>query len=189
MFIQTETTPNPSTLKFLPGREVVKGGTANFNHVADAEKKSPLAVELLQLKHVCGVFFGSDFISITKSDSVEWSDLKPTILGTLLDYFSSEKPIIMDGATLEHKSSKKVHSKDTDPIVEKIKELLETRVRPAVAQDGGDIIFHEYDDGIVYLSMLGACGGCPSSTMTLKMGIENMLKYYIPEVVEVRPVN
>ncbi len=188
MFIETELTPNPATLKFLPNRTIIRGGTVNFSKSEDATGISPFAEEMFAIENITGVFLGSNFITLTKAEGAEWDTLKPQILGTMIEYLSSEKSIMQEGATLKSDEVEKTYSKDIQDIVDQIKELLETRVRPAVAQDGGDIIFHDYDEGIVYLSMLGACAGCPSSTATLKMGIENMLKYYIPEIIEVRPV-
>jgi len=181
MFIQTEETPNPATLKFLPGRPVLAEGTADFRD-ADAAGRSPLAKELFKVDGVAGVFFGSDFITVTKGDDKEWYLLKPAILGTIMEHYTAGKPIMLES------EGEVAEEEDDDEIVSTIKELLDTRVRPAVAMDGGDIVFHGFEDGIVYLHMQGACAGCPSSTMTLKMGIENMLKHYLPEVVEVRPV-
>ena len=178
MFIQTETTPNPATLKFLPGQEVMSHGTANFVDLAAAER-SPLATRIFGVEGVTGVFFGSDFITVTKG-AVDWNDIKPAVLGSIMDHFTSGDPIVLASAESSD------DAEDDDGVVMQIKELLETRVRPAVAQDGGDIIFHGFEDGIVHLEMHGACAGCPSSTMTLKHGIENMLKYYVPEVQEVR---
>lgn len=183
MFIQTEQTPNPASLKFLPGREVLPGRTAHF---ADAESAAaaPLAQRLFAVDGVVGVFFGHDFVTVTKADGAEWYALKPAILGALMEHLTSGKPVLVEAEA----ESGHGGSADDDEIVTQIKELLDTRVRPAVAQDGGDIVFHGFERGVVYLRMHGACAGCPSSTMTLKAGIENMLRHYIPEVVEVRPV-
>lgn len=184
MFIQTESTPNPATLKFLPGQTVLEEGTADFP-TADAAGPSPLAQRLFGIDGVTGVFFGPDFVTVTKADKVEWQHLKPALLGAIMEHFQSGAPVI-EGSVKGlggHESTG-----EDSAIVGQIKELLDTRVRPAVAQDGGDIIFHGFERGIVYLHMQGACAGCPSSTITLKMGIENLLKHYIPEVVEVRPV-
>jgi Fe-S cluster biogenesis protein NfuA len=184
MFIQTESTPNPATLKFLPGHTVLQNGTADFPTSANSDK-SPLAKRIFSVEGVSGVFFGSDFITVTKESDTEWEHIKPAILGVILEHFQSGDP------TLLEENAKKDHEQHDGPdaeIVNKIKELLDTRVRPAVAQDGGDITFHGYESGIVYLHMQGACAGCPSSTMTLKMGIENLLKHFIPEVQEVRPI-
>jgi len=187
MFIQTEQTPNPQTLKFLPGRIVMKEGTAFFQNIDDVAN-SPLAKRLFIVDGVIGVFFGSDFITITKSEDLDWQVIKPAILGAIMDHFNSEEPII--NKVVSNKDSESLKTDEKNPeIVKQIKELLDTRVRPAVAMDGGDIIYQSFKDGIVYLHMQGACSGCPSSTATLKMGIENMLKHYVPEVVEVRQVD
>ncbi len=183
MFIQTESTPNHATLKFLPGRTVMAQGTANFPEPG-AAARSPLAQRLFTLPGVTGVFLGGDFITVSKDDSADWYQLKPSVLGVIMEHFTSGQPVILDagdGAAAEA-------DEDEDEVVQQIRELLETRVRPAVAQDGGDIIFHRYEDGVVYLHMQGSCSGCPSSTATLKAGIENMLRHYVPEVVEVRAV-
>lgn len=184
MFIQTEATPNPSTLKFLPGRTVLATGTADF---PDAEKAdtSPLAQRIFAVDGVEGLFFGPDFISVAKGDA-EWAHIKPAILGAIMEHFTSGDPVMLTDAAADGGHSE--HEGPDGEIVGQIKELLDTRVRPAVAQDGGDITFHRFEEGIVYLSMRGACAGCPSSTMTLKMGIENLLRHYIPDVTEVRPV-
>ena len=184
MFIQTESTPNPATLKFLPGQTVMEQGTADFPNENSASS-SPLAKRLFTLKGVTGVFLGIDFITVTKPDEIDWEHIKPSILGAIMDHFQSGAPII-DGE--QSGSVHAEHSGEHAEIVGQIKELLDSRVRPAVAQDGGDITFHGFERGIVYLQMQGACAGCPSSTMTLKMGIENLLRHYIPEVTEVRPV-
>ncbi|MFQ5774130.1 MAG: NifU family protein [Kiloniellaceae bacterium] len=181
MFIQTEQTPNPATLKFLPGREVLGARTADFPDSGSASR-SPLAQRLFQIEGVSRVFLGADFITITKADDQEWYLLKPAILGVIMEHFTAGRPALIEEAA---PAAEAVSEEDSE-IVAQIKELLDTRVRPAVAQDGGDIIFHGYEDGVVYLHMQGACSGCPSSTATLKMGIENMLRHYIPEVVEVR---
>ena len=183
MFIQTESTPNPATLKFLPGQDVLGLGTADFPN-PDAAHGSPLAMRLFGIAGVTGVFLGSDFITVTKRDDVEWQHMKPEILGAIMEHFQSGAPI-MEG---EADSGHVMHEGPDAEIVGQIKELLDSRVRPAVAQDGGDITFHGFERGVVYLHMKGACAGCPSSTMTLKMGIENLLRHYIPEVTEVRPV-
>lgn len=180
MFIQTEPTPNPATLKFLPGRMVMPSGTADFPD-AESARRSPLAERLFQLDGVTGVFFGYDFITVAKSDEQDWQILKPMVLGAIMEHFTSGRSLMNDAGTA-------AASGEDSEIVSQIKELLETRVRPAVAQDGGDIIFHSFEDGIVYLHMQGSCSGCPSSTATLKHGIENMLKYYVPEVVAVQAV-
>ena len=185
MFIQTESTPNPATLKFLPGQTVLPMGTADFP-TADTADKSPLAQRLFAVEGVTGVFFGTDFVTITKADAVEWDHIKPALLGAIMEHYQSGAPVMADGA--EASSGHAEHDAADDAVVGQIKELLDTRVRPAVAQDGGDITFHGFDRGVVYLHMQGACAGCPSSTLTLKMGIENLLRHYIPEVTEVRPV-
>ena len=185
MFIQTEATPNPATLKFLPSRSVMAEGTANFTD-AEAAQRSPLAERLFRVEGVTGVFLGSDFITITKSDETGWDVVKPPLLGIIMEHFTAGRPVIL--AEAAPPAPKETADEEDDEIVVQIKELLDTRVRPAVAQDGGDIIFEGYEDGIVYLHLQGSCSGCPSSTMTLKMGIENLLKHYVPEVVEVRSV-
>lgn len=186
MFIQTEQTPNPATLKFLPGREVLAAGTANFPDAASAAR-SPLAERLFQVEGVVGVFFGTDFVSVTKEEDREWYLMKPGILGVIMEHFTAGRPVLLDDAGAGDEGHSADAGEDNE-IVTQIKELLDTRVRPAVAQDGGDIVFRGFEKGVVYLHMQGACSGCPSSTATLKMGIENMLRHYIPEVVEVRPV-
>ena len=184
MFIQTESTPNPATLKFMPGQPVLEAGTADFPTEA-ATGSSPLARRIFGVPGVTGVFFGTDFVTVTKDLDNEWDHLKPAILGAIMEHYQSGAAVIEgEGQAVAHAD----HSGADSGIVEQIKELLDTRVRPAVAQDGGDITFHGFDRGIVYLHMQGACAGCPSSTLTLKMGIENLLRHYIPEVVEVRPV-
>ncbi len=184
MFIQTESTPNPATLKFLPGQAVLATGTADFPS-ADTAGNSPLAQRVFAVDGVTAVFFGSDFVTVTKKDDVEWDHIKPSILGAIMEHYQSGKPAIEGEAEATGHAA---HDGPDGEIVNQIKELLDARVRPAVAQDGGDITFHGFDRGIVYLHMQGACAGCPSSTLTLKMGIENLLRHYIPEVVEVRPV-
>jgi Fe-S cluster biogenesis protein NfuA len=182
MFIQTEQTPNPATLKFLPGCTVMAQGTANFP-ASDTAARSPLAMRLFGIDGVIGVFLGSDFITVAKSDDIEWHVLKPSILGGLMEHLTAELPIIDgDGASEESDDG------DDDEVVGQIKELIDTRVRPAVAQDGGDIVYRGFDKGVVYLHLQGACAGCPSSSVTLKNGIENMLKHYVPEVVRVEEV-
>jgi Fe-S cluster biogenesis protein NfuA len=186
MFIQTESTPNPATLKFLPGLTVLETGTADFPS-ADAAESSPLARRIFAVDQVKGVFFGTDFVTVTKSDTAEWDHVKPAILGAIMEHFQSGAPV-MEGEA-QPAGGHAEHDGEDGEIVGQIKTLLDTRVRPAVAQDGGDITFHGFDRGVVYLHMQGACAGCPSSTLTLKMGIENLLRHYIPEVQEVRPVN
>ena len=181
MFIQTEDTPNPATLKFIPGSEVMGQGTADFPD-REAANSSPLARRLFQIDGVEAVFFGADFVTVTKSDQQEWFTLKPSILAGIMEHYASGLPVVEADS-----QSSDNDDEDDDDIVKQIKHLLDTRVRPAVAMDGGDIVFHDFEDGIVTLSMQGACSGCPSSTATLKMGIENMLRHYIPEVTEVRP--
>lgn len=185
MFIQTESTPNPATLKFLPGMPVMDVGTADFP-APDTAITSPLARRIFEVEGVAGVFFGPDFVTVTKTDEIDWIPLRPAILGAIMEHYQSGQPV-MDGES-DPNGGHAEHTGEDAEVVGQIKELLDTRVRPAVAQDGGDITFHGYDDGIVYLHMQGACAGCPSSTLTLKMGIENLLRHYIPEVVEVRPV-
>ncbi len=185
MFIQTESTPNPATLKFLPGQTVLDIGTADFPSV-EAAATSPLAARIFGVAGVTGVFFGTDFVTVTKADDTDWSHIKPAILGAIMEHYQSGAAI-MDGEA-RAAGGHAEHTGEDSEIVAQIKELLDTRVRPAVAQDGGDITFHGFDRGIVYLHMQGACAGCPSSTLTLKMGIENLLRHYIPEVTEVRPV-
>ena len=185
MFIQTEDTPNPATLKFLPGRDVRGADLSPLDiEKGDDVSNAPLAEMLFSIPNVIRVFFGSDFISVTRSDTVEWQRLKPAVLGAIMDFFVARGDTMHAGAEEE---DEEVYEGDTLEIVEQIKELIETRVRPAVAQDGGDIIFKRFDvsDGSVYLKMQGACAGCPSSTLTLKSGIENLLKHYVPEVTRV----
>lgn len=189
MLIETEATPNPATLKFLPGRTVMDAGTRDFATPEEAEA-SPLAEALFNLGDVTGVFFGRDFISVTAAPGVEWTGLKPDVLGILLDHFSANMPLFRQGSagfSVPAEQSFTDDPEDAD-IVAQIKELIETRVRPAVANDGGDIVYRGFDKGKVYLQMQGACSGCPSSTATLKNGIEQLLKYYVPEVTEVRAV-
>lgn len=189
MFIQTETTPNPATLKFLPGKVVIEAGTADFPSVDSVNGVSPLAEKLFAVSGVTGVFYGYDFITITKDDSLDWQHLKPSILATIMEYFMSGAPVMtasQGGVSAD--SSEEFYDEADANIVSTIKELLETRVRPAVAQDGGDITFHGYKEGKVFLHMKGACAGCPSSTATLKHGIQNLLRHFIPEVEEVEAV-
>ena len=184
MFIQTESTPNPATLKFLPGKSVIPVGTADFP-TAESATSSPMATRLFGVEGVAGVFFGPDFVTVTKTDAVDWAHIKPAILGAIMEHYQSGEPVMDDeSGAVGHAE----HDGPDSGLVKQIKELLDTRVRPAVAQDGGDITFHGFDRGVVYLHMQGACAGCPSSTMTLKSGIENLLKHFIPEVVEVRAV-
>jgi Fe-S cluster biogenesis protein NfuA len=189
MFIQTETTPNPATLKFLPGRDVLGGefvgGSVDFTE-AESAKVSPLATRLFAVPGVEGIFLGSDFVTVTKGGARDWTELKPALLGAIMEHFMSGLPVMNAG------TGGSAVEENFDPadgqIVTQIKELIETRVRPAVAQDGGDIIFRGFERGVVFLQMQGSCSGCPSSTATLRYGIENMLKHYVPEVSEVRAV-
>jgi Fe-S cluster biogenesis protein NfuA len=183
MFIETEGTPNPATLKFLPGRDVMGTGTADFASSATADR-SPLAAALFALDGVARVFLGADFITITKSDESAWAALRPQVLGTIMEHFVAGRPVI-EGVGED--AAEDVAPEDAD-VVAQIKELLDTRVRPAVASDGGDIVFRGYRDGVVRLHMQGACSGCPSSSATLKHGIENMLRHYVPEVMRVEQV-
>ena len=180
MFIQTEDTPNPDTLKFMPGDSVLKTGSADFTS-AESSLSSPLASRIFEIDGVSRVFLSSDFISVTKESDLEWNDLKPSILAGIMEHFSSGLPAL----NIEEETTENNYAEDTE-IVKQIKDLLETRVRPAVAMDGGDISFCSFEAGVVTLQMKGACAGCPSSTATLKMGIENMLRHYIPEVTEVK---
>jgi Fe-S cluster biogenesis protein NfuA len=190
MLIETEATPNPATLKFLPGRTVMPAGTRDFATPEEAEA-SPLAEALFGLGDVTGVFFGRDFVSVTAAPGVDWRDLKPDVLGLLLDHFTANMPMFhpqrADFAVPAEEEAIADDPADAD-IVAQIRELIDTRVRPAVANDGGDIVYRGFDQGKVYLRMQGACSGCPSSTATLKNGIEQLLKYYVPEVTEVRAV-
>ena len=193
MFIQTEPTPNPATLKFVPGVTVMKSGVADFPNPEAAAGKSPLAARLFETDGVMSIYLGLDFISVTKAEGVEWHHIKPAILGVIMEHFTAGLPVLTEGADTGpagHSSGHNTADADGEhaEIIGQITELLDTRVRPAVAQDGGDITFHGFDDGIVYLHMQGACAGCPSSTITLKHGIENLLRHYIPEVNEVRAV-
>jgi Fe-S cluster biogenesis protein NfuA len=185
MFIQTEATPNPATMKFLPGRPVLETGTLDMPN-REAAAQSPLAEKLFDVPNVAGVFFGSDFISITKSDG-DWQQIKPAILGAIMEHYMSGAPLLASGAQPAPADDEFFEEKDAD-MVATIKDLIETRVRPAVAGDGGDITFKGYKEGVVYLHMKGACAGCPSSTATLKHGIQNLLRHFVPEVTEVRPV-
>jgi Fe-S cluster biogenesis protein NfuA len=189
MFIQTEATPNPATLKFLPGRTVLGEGTQDFRNRASAEGASPLALRLFDIDGVEGVFLGSDFISVTKGGA-EWEHIKPALLGAIMEHYLSGEPALFDNAHKQGSEEAGDDFADGDAeIVSTIKELIETRVRPAVANDGGDIIFQGFRDGVVFLKMRGACSGCPSSTATLRHGIENLLRHFVPEVDEVRSVS
>ena len=181
MFIQTEATPNPATIKFLPGQTVLEKGVAEFKTPEEAAAE-PLPKRLFGIQGVEGVFLGQDFISVSKAEDTDWSVLKPMVLGALMEHLSTGQPIVHEG------TSGNAPSVEEDEISAQIRELIETRVRPMVAMDGGDIEFEKFDGGVVFLRMRGACAGCPSATMTLKSGIENMLKHFIPEVQEVRPV-
>lgn len=191
MLIETETTPNPATLKFLPGRPVMTAGTRDFATPEDAEA-SPLADALFGLGDVTGVFFGSDFVSVTAAPGVAWSDLKTDVLGLMLDHFSANMPLFAPGSSGDISVPPEEEDFTDDPadaeVIAQIRELIETRVRPAVANDGGDIVYRGFDKGKVFLQMQGACSGCPSSSATLKNGIEQLLKHYVPEVTEVRAV-
>jgi Fe-S cluster biogenesis protein NfuA len=187
MFIQTENTPNPRTLKFLPGREVMPTGSASFSD-KEAAEASPLAEALFGLNHVEGLFFGSDFVTVTKADAVGWEVLKPHVLTTIMEHFVAGRPILASDTKKTVKKASTEEENDSD-LVKQIKELIDTRVRPAVAEDGGDIVFCGFADGTVFLELHGACSGCPSSTMTLKNGIENMLKHYVPEVQRVEAIS
>ena len=189
MFIETETTPNPATLKFLPGQEVMGASTREFRDEEEAAA-SPLAAALFDLGDVTGVFFGRDFISVTAAPGVSWSDLKPQVVAMLLDHFVTGAPLFNPGSAAGIVVPGEDDGLGDNPadaeVIDQIKELIETRVRPAVANDGGDIVYRGFREGVVYLSMQGACSGCPSSTATLKNGIETLLKHYVPEVTEVR---
>ena len=190
MFIQTEITPNPNTLKFVPGRKLLEKGTLEFKSYKDAENFG-LAKELFQEGYVTNVFIGHDFLSITKSDEFDWESIKPNVLSIITDYLIKHKTIDFTKTKTEAtKVEEQIkYSEKEKEIVDQIEELLDQRIKPAVAQDGGDINFVKYDSGVVFLEMRGACSGCPSSVLTLKSGIENMLKYYIPEIVSVEAIN
>ena len=191
MFIQTEQTPNPLTLKFLPGREVTGGGSREFRD-AEAAQVSPLARDLFAIEGVGRVFFGPDFVTVTKTGDLEWRQLKAPVLAAIMEHYTSGQPLYGEAAGEEASVGHRVtdYDADTEQVVSEIKELLDTRIRPAVAQDGGDILFDSFDaeSGVVYLNMRGACSGCPSSTATLKSGVENLLKHYVPEVTRVEQV-
>ncbi len=188
MFIQTEATPNPATLKFLPGRDVLPGGTLDIRDPYAAAQRSPLAGALFEIDGVSGVFYGSDFISVTKLDETDWSALKPAVLGTIMEHFTSGAPLLVEGEAADGAEADEFFDADDAEIVDTIKDLLETRVRPAVAGDGGDIKFRGFREGTVYLAMKGSCQGCPSSTATLKHGIQNLLTHFVPEVLSVEQV-
>lgn len=186
MFIQTETTPNPATLKFLPGQVVMQMGTADFRAPEEAAAKSPLAARLFEVNGVTGVFFGYDFVTVTKDDALEWPHMKPAVLAAIMEHFMAGAPVMDERAgTVDSAGDEEFFDAGDETVVATIKELIETRVRPAVAQDGGDITFRGYKDGVVFLNMKGACAGCPSSTATLKHGIQNLLRHFIPEVEQV----
>ena len=187
MFIQTEETPNPTTLKFLPGRAVLTSGTLDMRDPTTAER-SPLAQRLFSISGISAVFFGADFITVTKEDG-DWMLLKPAILGAIMEHFMSGAPILADGGQSTDDDGDEFYDADDAGTVAAIKELIETRIRPAVAGDGGDITFRGFREGIVYLDMKGSCAGCPSSSATLKHGIQNLLQHFIPDVVEVRPMS
>jgi Fe-S cluster biogenesis protein NfuA len=184
MFIQTEQTPNPATLKFLPGRTIIESGQVEVLDAEEAERVSPLARRLFAVDGVRSVFVTRDFVAVTKQAAADWYVLKPAVLGAMVEHFMSG-----DEAVIQDTAPQPVTAAEDDETVSKIKELLETRVRPAVANDGGDIVFHGFERGVVYLHMKGACAGCPSSMVTLKNGIENLLRYYVPDVVEVRSID
>jgi Fe-S cluster biogenesis protein NfuA len=189
MFIQTEATPNPATLKFIPGRAVLGSGTMEFTS-REAAARSPLAEKLFDVPGITSVFYGSDFVTVTKDDS-DWQHLKPAILGAIMEHYMSGEPLLADGSTGSDDAADEegefFNEADAETVAT-IKDLIETRVRPAVAGDGGDITFRGFRDGVVYLNMKGSCSGCPSSTATLQHGIQNLLKHFVPDVVEVRPV-
>jgi len=186
MLIETEPTPNPATVKFLPGQVVMATGTRDFADTGEAEA-SPLAAALFSLGDVAGVFFGRDFVSVTAAGTSDWRALKPRVLAVLLDHFASGAPLFATGTAAEIAVAEDFNDREEDAeIVAQIKDLIETRVRPAVARDGGDIVYRGFDRGTVYLAMHGACSGCPSSSATLKQGIETLLKHYVPEVTAVR---
>lgn len=188
MFIQTEVTPNPATLKFLPGQQVLSGEPRDFRD-REAAEISPLASALFLVPGVAGVFLGGDFVAVTKVDDVDWAHIKPAVLGTVMEHFVAGKPILIEGAATDGAAeSEEFFDPEEAETVEVIKELLATRVRPAVAMDGGDITFRGYREGTVFLQMQGACSGCPSSTATLKSGIENLLRHFVPGVEQVEQI-
>lgn len=192
MFIQTESTPNPNSIKFLPGCKVAGDlPPADFETLEATETRSGLAVSLFQINGVARVYLGADFVTVTKTHAQSWEGLKTLVMAAIMDHFAAELPVFLDGVDSSHNEAPEKHYEgETAEIVEQIKELIELRIRPAVAQDGGDIVFEDFesDTGIVYLSMRGACAGCPSSTMTLKQGVENLLRHYVPEVAAVEAV-
>ena len=187
MFIQTEQTPNPASLKFLPGQGVMEKGTADFSSVEAAER-SPLATRLFGISGVMGVFLGADFITVRKTEDRDWQVVKPEILGAIMEHFTLGDPVMLPAAAPEGEAKAAAPGNEADTIVGQICELLETRVQPALAQDGGNVRFDRFEDGIVFLELQGACAGCPSATATLRNGIEGLLKHYIPEIIEVRAV-
>jgi len=186
MFIQTEATPNPATLKFLPGRDVLAGGALDMPS-REAAAQSPLAAKLFDIPNIGGVFYGSDFITVTKTAG-EWQEIKPAVLGAIMEHFISGEPLLADGSAEDDDAGDEFFDDKDAETVATIKELIETRVRPAVANDGGDITFKGFKDGVVFLTMKGACSGCPSSTATLKHGIHNLLRHFVPDVVDVQSV-
>ncbi len=188
MFIETEVTPNPDTLKFLPERTVLENGTANFTSIEGAEA-SPLAEAMFALSGVRGVFLGYDFVTITKATELEWGEVKPQVLAGLMQFFASGAPVLLRPDAADAQAAAVDEDEADADIISQIKTLLDEKIRPAVAGDGGDIIYRGFKEGVVYLQMQGACAGCPSSTITLKHGIENLLKHYVPEVVDVRAVD
>ena len=189
MFIQTQSTPNPATLKFIPGKQVSPAGTHEYRD-RDSASASPLAQGIFALNGVDGVFLGDEFVAVTKAESSDWSYLKPQVLAAIMDHYMSGQPVLSPAADPQETTAEEVYTGETAEIVDEIKQLIDARVRPAVAQDGGDIEFHRFDasTGVVELVMRGACSGCPSSTMTLKQGVENLLKHYVPEVTAVEAV-
>ncbi len=187
MFIQTENTPNPATVKFLPGQTILEHGALEFNSMQEAEL-APIALRLFGLQGVKGIFLGRDFVSVTKAADTDWVMLKPMVLGAMMEHLSTGQVIVHKEALEKKQSGHAQSDEPDDEITAQIKELLDTRVRPMVAMDGGDIVFDRFEDGVVFLQMRGACAGCPSATMTLKSGIENMLRHFVPEVKEVRSV-
>lgn len=188
MFIQTEPTPNPATLKFLPGKAVMGDRGTAFYTDAESAKPSPLAQVLFEVEDVSAIFLGRDFITVTKKEDSDWNVLRPMLLTAIMDHYTAGKPVLADAPAKPAADKASGAEASGDPVIAQIIELIDTRVRPAVAMDGGDIVFHSFDEGVVRLEMHGACSGCPSSTATLKAGIENMLKHYIPEVQAVEAV-
>ena len=183
MFIQTESTPNPNAVKFIPGTDVSPKRTFDFRSIDEAMAVSPLGKMIFEIGDVVGVYLGKDFVSVTKDETSDWAMIKPRVLAAIMDHALSGMPVI-DEAAVE----KRAEAASSDPVVAKIMEVLDDRVRPAVANDGGDVVFDKFEDGVLYLHMRGACAGCPSATMTLKQGIEGMMKHFVPEVQEVRQI-